>query len=57
MFTWGQNQYGQLGLGIEDSFQALPTEVIHLRNLGIVEVVSGAYHIYARTCRFIEVIV
>jgi alpha-tubulin suppressor-like RCC1 family protein len=51
VFAWGQNQCGQLGIGSNASFVATPTEVQSLRGANIVEIISSARSVFARSAQ------
>ena len=48
VYTWGENNYGQLGHG-DQIFREIPTKVVSLNGLIIIKVVCGAYHTAALT--------
>lgn len=46
-FTWGQNSYGQLGLGKECPSQASPQRVKSLDGIPLAQVAAGGAHSFA----------
>ncbi|KAM8940138.1 putative E3 ubiquitin-protein ligase HERC3 [Pelodytes ibericus] len=44
LFTWGQNNHGQLGLGIGFGSQSSPQRVKSLQGIPLAQVVAGGYH-------------
>ncbi|KAM4807528.1 putative E3 ubiquitin-protein ligase HERC3 [Rhinophrynus dorsalis] len=47
LFTWGQNQHGQLGLGKGFSSQSSPQRVKSLEGIPIAQVTAGGFHSFA----------
>ncbi|XP_075785691.1 putative E3 ubiquitin-protein ligase HERC3 isoform X5 [Pelodiscus sinensis] len=46
-FTWGQNNYGQLGLGKEFPSQTSPQRVTSLDGIPLAQIVAGGAHSFA----------
>ena len=51
VFSWGLNNYGQLGHGDADRRSALPEKVASLDGLAIISISCGCYHTAAITDR------
>jgi hypothetical protein len=49
IWSWGENECGQLGVGDHLS-RAVPTEVVKLQSLRCVDIAAGREHTIARTC-------
>ncbi|XP_063773192.1 probable E3 ubiquitin-protein ligase HERC3 isoform X2 [Pseudophryne corroboree] len=47
LFTWGQNNHGQLGLGQGLSSQSIPQRVKALEGIPLAQVTAGGYHSFA----------
>ncbi|CAN2388977.1 E3 ubiquitin-protein ligase HERC3 [Pristimantis euphronides] len=47
LFTWGQNDHGQLGLGEEFTQQSSPQRVKSLEGIPLAQVTAGGYHSFA----------
>ncbi|XP_072563291.1 probable E3 ubiquitin-protein ligase HERC6 [Paramormyrops kingsleyae] len=47
MFSWGRNSYGQLGLGKAISTQAVPSRVLSLVGVPVIQVCAGGEHSFA----------
>ncbi|XP_066487809.1 probable E3 ubiquitin-protein ligase HERC6 [Tiliqua scincoides] len=47
VYSWGQNTYGQLGLGKGESFKARPQHVSALNGIPLAEVAAGGAHSFA----------
>lgn len=43
LFVWGKGKQGRLGLGAEDDV-LIPTEIVSLSNLRVVQVSAGESH-------------
>jgi len=49
LWTWGNNSYGQLGLGYTSSGVNVPTEVTAFAGMTVTHAAAGYYHTLART--------
>ncbi len=49
IYSWGDNEYGQLGLGEKGKYSSTPNEVIALCNLPIYMIAAGGAHCFAMT--------
>lgn len=49
LFSWGCNKYGQLGLGLSNTFQDTPQQIVSLRGIPIAQVVTGGNHSFILT--------
>uniref|UniRef100_A0A8C8S456 HECT and RLD domain containing E3 ubiquitin protein ligase family member 6 n=1 Tax=Pelusios castaneus TaxID=367368 RepID=A0A8C8S456_9SAUR len=47
VFSWGQNKYGQLGLGKECPSQASPQRVTSLHGIPLAQIAAGGMHSFA----------
>ena len=47
VYTWGADNYGQLGLGQGARYISAPTRIRMLRNVPIVQIACGQYHMLA----------
>lgn len=47
MFSWGRNSYGQLGLGKAISTQAVPSRVLSLIGVPVIQVCAGGEYSFA----------
>nr|XP_023654904.1 probable E3 ubiquitin-protein ligase HERC6 isoform X1 [Paramormyrops kingsleyae] len=47
MFSWGRNSYGQLGLGKAISTQDVPSRVLSLIGVPVIQVCAGGEHSFA----------
>mmetsp|Transcript_8694 Transcript_8694/g.8704 ORF Transcript_8694/g.8704 Transcript_8694/m.8704 type:complete len:417 (+) Transcript_8694:19-1269(+) len=47
LYSWGNNEYGQLGLSQTDRFRATPQQIKVLSN--VVEIATGDFHVMALT--------
>lgn len=50
IFSWGDNQYGQLGMGDKGESSDKPVELKSLHGLPIVQIASGGFHCLTLTC-------
>lgn len=47
LFTWGQNNHGQLGLGLGFTEQSSPQRLKSLEGIPLAQVTAGGYHSFA----------
>ncbi|XP_072439989.1 probable E3 ubiquitin-protein ligase HERC3 [Chiloscyllium punctatum] len=47
LFTWGQNTYGQLGLGTKDACRHIPELMISLPGMPVAQITAGGEHSFA----------
>ncbi|XP_078065271.1 putative E3 ubiquitin-protein ligase HERC3 [Mustelus asterias] len=47
IFAWGQNTYGQLGLGTQEASQSVPQSVISLTGMPVAQITAGGEHSFA----------
>ncbi|XP_078065282.1 putative E3 ubiquitin-protein ligase HERC3 [Mustelus asterias] len=47
LFAWGQNTYGQLGLGTQEASQSVPQSVISLTGMPVAQITAGGEHSFA----------
>lgn len=44
LYSWGRNQYGQLGLGVKSDHEGLPNQIKSLQGVPIAQVACGSNH-------------
>lgn len=49
IFSWGQNRYGQLGLGVQGQSICTPQMVQSLQGIPFAQITAGGAHSFART--------
>ncbi|XP_048471115.1 probable E3 ubiquitin-protein ligase HERC3 [Rhincodon typus] len=47
LFAWGQNTYGQLGLGTKDACQHIPELMVSLPGMPVAQITAGGEHSFA----------
>ncbi|XP_078065298.1 putative E3 ubiquitin-protein ligase HERC3 [Mustelus asterias] len=47
LFAWGQNTYGQLGLGTQEASQSVPQSVTSLTGMPVAQITAGGEHSFA----------